>query len=119
MRGASRARDSTRSPETRELARERIYAVVDSIPPGKVATYGQVAGEAGLGRGARQVGATLGTLPGGRDIPWFRVVNSKGRISPRPSGGEREQRRLLEAEGIDFSARGAIDLERHGWRPEE
>ncbi|MDF1836610.1 MAG: MGMT family protein [Planctomycetota bacterium] len=102
-------------PPPINLARERIYSVIDSIPKGKVSTYGTVGKEAGLPRGARQVAAALRHLDPGRDLPWFRVVNSCGKISERPGGGESVQRQLLESEGIEFSKAHRIDLRRLGW----
>jgi len=96
---------------------DRIYAVVDRIPPGRVATYGQVAEVAGLPGQARQVGWALHALRSSTRVPWQRVVNVRGRLSVRASGHEREQRRLLEREGVRFDANGRIDLERDGWRP--
>jgi methylated-DNA-protein-cysteine methyltransferase related protein len=97
----------------------RIYAVVRRIPRGRVATYGQVAALAGLPGHARQVGYALSAL-GSRDerVPWQRVVNARGEVSPRGEPGWDEiQRSLLEDEGIDVDARGRIDLRRWGWRP--
>ncbi len=105
---------SARKPHI-NLARERIYSVIDCIPKGCVSTYGTVAKEAGLPRGARQVAAALRNLNPGRDLPWFRLVNASGRISERPGGGELEQRRLLEKEGVAFSDTGRIDLKSFGW----
>ncbi len=96
---------------------ERIWAVVSRIPRGSVATYGQVAREAGLGRGARQVGRALGALDGRREVPWHRVINAQGRISlPENSPGFLRQRQRLEAEGVEFVA-GRVSLARYGWRP--
>lgn len=96
-----------------------IYTVVMSIPPGKVATYGQVAEEAGLPRRARMVGYALRVLPGDSGVPWHRVVNAGGRISARGApDSERDQQRLLEAEGVVFSRTSRIALERYGWDPE-
>ena len=86
------------------------------IPRGRVATYGQVAEVARLGRAARQVGYALHALPEGSDVPWHRVVNARGEISLRASGWEVPQRALLEREGVRFDARGRIDLARFGWR---
>ena len=99
-------------------ALQRIRATVDAIPAGRVATYGQVALEAGLPRRARLVGRVLGQLEQPSDLPWHRVVNAAGRISPR-GGGEREQRRRLAREGVRLDARGRIDLGRFQWRPDE
>ena len=95
---------------------DRIYAVVDRIPRGRVATYGQVAEVAGLPGQARQVGWALHALGSGTRVPWQRVVNARGRLSARASGHEIEQRRRLEREGVRFDAGGRIDLERDGWR---
>jgi len=98
----------------------KIYAVIARIPPGKVATYGQVATLAGLPGHARQVGTALGSLPNeGSAVPWQRVVNARGGVSPRGGLGIAEgfQRHLLEEEGVCFDARGRIDLERCGWDP--
>jgi methylated-DNA-protein-cysteine methyltransferase-like protein len=97
-------------------AKQRIWQVIAAIPAGNVSSYGQVARLAGLGRGARQVGAALRNLPDGSRIPWHRVVNSQGRISlPPGSKSHRLQRRRLEAEGIVFSDGGKIDLRTFGW----
>lgn len=97
---------------------ERIYAVVCDIPRGKVATYGQVAQLAGLGRAARQAGYALHALGEETGVPWHRVVNARGETSLRSSGnGDRIQRRLLEAEGVRFDARDRIPMDRFQWRP--
>lgn len=103
------------------MVRERIYEVVKRIPEGRVATYGQVAKLAGMPNGARQVGYALAALAASRQVPWQRVVNARGEISRRadPAGHEDLQRRLLEAEGIDFDTDGRIALERFRWRPRE
>lgn len=66
---------------------------------------------------ARQVGYALAALPDSHDVPWHRIVNARGEVSPRSAalGYERLQRTLLESEGVSFDARGRIDLERFGW----
>jgi len=82
---------------------ERIYRVVRRIPKGRVATYGQVAGLAGLPGYARYVGTVLSKLPTGTKLPWHRVINSKGQISfPQGSEQYREQKNRLEQEGVVF-----------------
>lgn len=92
-----------------------IYAWVHRVPEGKVATYGQVARLAGK-CSARQVGYAMAALQDGAGVPWHRIINSQGRISPRTgSEGHRLQRILLEAEGIDFAADGSIDLAQYRW----
>jgi methylated-DNA-protein-cysteine methyltransferase-like protein len=96
----------------------RIHAAVRRIPRGRVATYGQVAALAGLPGQARQVGYALHSLGPESDVPWQRVVNARGEVSPRSlPGWEAVQRALLEREGVVFDARGCIDLVRQGWRP--
>jgi methylated-DNA-protein-cysteine methyltransferase-like protein len=96
----------------------RIYAAVRKIPRGRVATYGQIATLAGLPGHARQVGYALHALTDGR-VPWHRVVNAQGCISARADepGGSLLQRMRLEQEGVEFDARGRIDLRRFGWKP--
>ena len=98
---------------------ERIYAVVQRIPAGSVATYGQVAQLAGLPGHARQVGYALSSLPEGHDVPWHRVINAKGEVSPRSEPGrEGLQRAILEHEGIEFSEANRVDWKRFRWRPD-
>lgn len=93
----------------------RILEIVAAIPEGRVATYGRVAGLAGVPRGARRVGRVLAELPEGSDIPWHRVVNACGRISPRGDAPiEGFQRHLLLEEGVEFSDTDRIDLDRFG-----
>ena len=88
------------------------------IPRGRVATYGQVAALAGLPGRARQVGYALHALPDGSDVPWQRVINAQGRVSPRADpGSDQVQRAMLEHEGVDFGDDGRIDLGRYRWRP--
>jgi len=102
----------------RETAYERIYATIRMIPQGRVATYGQIAELAGLPGHARQVGYALNSLPEGSDVPWQRVINAQGRISPRSAPGWDElQRRILLDEGVVFSSIGRVDLDRFGWQP--
>jgi methylated-DNA-protein-cysteine methyltransferase related protein len=94
----------------------QIRAVVRRIPPGRVASYGQVAREAGLGRRARFVGQVLARLPAGSDVPWHRVLRADGRLAFEPDTAPyRRQRALLEQEGVTFSGL-KVDLRRHGWR---
>jgi methylated-DNA-protein-cysteine methyltransferase-like protein len=99
----------------------RIYSIVRQIPPGRVATYGQVALLAGLPGHARLAGYALYNLPDEllARVPWQRVVNAMGRVSYSESrrGNDHLQRRLLEEEGVVFDRRGRIDLALYQWRP--
>ena len=95
-----------------------IYAVVRRIPRGRVATYGQVATLAGLPGHARQVGYALHALRDPERVPWHRVLNAQGRVSPRSMPGwEHAQQQLLEGEGVLFDAEGRTSLPRFQWRP--
>lgn len=93
----------------------RIYAVVRQIPPGRVATYGQIAAIVGDCT-PRMVGYAMAAVPPGSNVPWHRVINAQGKISLRADGGGAvEQRARLEAEGIHFDAEGRVNLRRVQW----
>jgi methylated-DNA-protein-cysteine methyltransferase-like protein len=96
---------------------ERIYAVVRQIPPGKIATYGQIASIVG-GCTARMVGYAMAALTSRHeDVPWQRVINAQGKISLRAdSGGAALQRRLLEEEGVRFDASSKVDFRQVRWQ---
>jgi methylated-DNA-protein-cysteine methyltransferase-like protein len=105
-------------PADETASHVRIHAVVRRIPRGRVATYGQVADLAGLPGAARLVGYALAALGPESAVPWQRVVNARGTVSPRSEPwAELEQRRLLTREGVRFGRDGRIDLDRHGWLP--
>ena len=95
---------------------KKIYDLVAVIPPGRVATYGQIAGFLRRG-GARQVGYALAATPKDIEIPWHRVINARGEISERSVDGESAglQKRLLVAEGVLFDHRGRVDFKQCGW----
>ncbi len=93
---------------------DRVYALVRLIPPGQVASYGQIARLAGCG--ARMAGYAMAAVPGGSGVPWHRVINSQSRISERRGGGgTATQQRLLEAEGVGFDALGRVDFGAVRW----
>ncbi|SMC29706.1 methylated-DNA-protein-cysteine methyltransferase related protein [Andreprevotia lacus DSM 23236] len=86
-----------------QAMRDAILAVVAAIPYGTTMSYGAVARAAGYPRHARMVGRVLAHCD--VDVPWHRVVNAKGQISPRGLDGSDDlQRVLLEAEGVLFGA---------------
>lgn len=94
---------------------EKIWQVVNQIPKGKVASYGQVAKLAGLPGYARYVGYTMKSLPSGTKLPWYRVVNSKGSISFKKGTKQYlTQKALLEKEGVVF-VKGKFSLREYGW----
>jgi len=93
---------------------KRVYQLVEQIPPGKVATYRQIATLLGNPRAARTVGWALHSLPEGLTIPWHRVINSQGGISTEGISSYPElQRKLLESENIRFRTDGRLDLEQY------
>lgn len=95
----------------------RIFRIVKRIPKGRIATYGQIAQLAGLAGHARQVGYALAALEDDT-VPWQRVINAKGEISPRTWGNNHvKQRELLEVEGVAFNANGRVSLAKYQWRP--
>jgi methylated-DNA-protein-cysteine methyltransferase related protein len=103
------------------LSPENIYAVVRSIPRGKVATYGQIAELAGVSNGHRIVARAMRSCS--ERLPWQRVVGKKdarrGQINIEDPDHAALQRGLLEREGVVFDARGFIPLGRFGWRLDE
>jgi methylated-DNA-protein-cysteine methyltransferase-like protein len=113
------------SPPDPVIFNNQVWKIVRQVPPGKVTTYGQVARmipppenmpqRSYDAFGPRWVGGAMAVCP--EDVPWQRVINSKGEISLRP--GAQEQRRLLEDEGVEFNARGRVDLARFGWNVED
>ena len=97
---------------------QAFYGVIARIPPGAVATYGQIAVLAGYRGQARQVGYALAATPEHLDLPWHRVINAQGRVSPRAHSRFHEyQEELLRQEGVEL-VRGRIDLARYRWDPE-
>ncbi|PCM45274.1 MGMT family protein [Marinobacter sp. ANT_B65] len=95
---------------------QKIWQVVLAIPPGRVASYGQVAEMAGLGRQARYIGRALGKLPQGHSVPWYRVIRSSGQIA-FPEGSEVYCRQVssLEAEGVEV-VNGRVAMKRFRWQ---
>ncbi|WP_038172827.1 DNA base-flipping protein [Vibrio pacinii] len=94
----------------------QIFAVIHQIPFGKVTTYGEVAKMAGYPGYARHVGKALSHLPNDSKLPWFRVINSQGRISLQGQDLDR-QRQALMAEGVAVSPDGKIALRQYQWQP--
>ncbi len=100
-------------PAEREPLYTRIYAVVRQIPPGRVATYGQIAEIVGQCT-ARMVGYAMAACPD--DVPWQRVVNAQGKVSPRADHwGAEVQRLRLQEEGIEFDESYRLDLKAVRW----
>ncbi|MCR4432750.1 MAG: MGMT family protein [Caldiserica bacterium] len=96
----------------------QVLEIVARIPEGKVTTYGVIARALGNPRGARVVVWALWSGPSGLELPYHRVVNSKGQLAPPHIFGEGVQRECLLREGVTFLPDGRVDLERHLWIPE-
>jgi methylated-DNA-protein-cysteine methyltransferase-like protein len=95
---------------------EKIWQIVNQIPKGKVASYGQIAILAGLPGYARYVGYTMKSLPSGTKLPWYRVVNSQGKVSfPWGSVQYQTQKSKLEKEGIVF-VNGKFSMSKFQWQ---
>ena len=109
-------------PNPQEFYAE-VWNIVSRIPRGKVASYGQIAkmihpptgvsADAYLEYGALWVSNAVASSP--NEVPWQRVVNSKGEITERDKLQAKRHQLLLEDEGVPFSPRGRIDMKKYGW----
>lgn len=103
---------------TTQKRNERIWNTIRDIPPGSVANYGQIAEIAGIPRGARQVGYALRQLPKGHDVPWYRVIQSSGKIAfAEGSAAFNEQSKRLRKENVAIQ-NGRIDMKKYRWQPD-
>lgn len=100
---------------------ERVYVIVRQIPKGTVATYQQVATLVSTPRAAQAVGWALRALPDYHDVPWQRVINSKGMISIQNLRAPKDyQAQLLREEGIEVTFMESnyfVDLKKYIWKP--
>lgn len=95
---------------------QKVITIIQKIPKGKVASYAQIAKLAGKPQGVRGVVWILHSSSSLSDLPWHRVINSKGKISfPEMSEQWIKQKKLLEREGITVSEYGEIDLKEFQW----
>ena len=93
---------------------EQAIKIMQSIPKGKVATYGQIAILAGNHRAARRISRLIHTCSKKYNLPWHRIVNIQGKISLKGEKFEM-QYELLKAEGDEFGIGYVIDLKRFGF----
>lgn len=96
---------------------ERVIHIIQSIPSGKVMTYGQIATLAGNPRGARQVVRILHSMSQKYDLPWHRIINAKGEIALKDSEGSFAQKDRLLSEGITLTQSGKVDLSYYRYSP--
>jgi len=90
---------------------ELVYQLVKKIPRGRVTTYGELARRLRIRGGARVVGYAMAACPGGRGIPWHRVVGAGGRLIIREPYASL-QRRLLESEGVKIEG-ARVDMRKY------
>ncbi|PJJ27192.1 MGMT family protein [Lacrimispora celerecrescens] len=93
---------------------EEVLVIIKGIPYGRVMSYGRVARLAGNTRGARQVVRILHSMSEKYNLPWHRIINSKGKISITDKRYAAFQRELLISEGIEVSEDGYIDISTYG-----
>lgn len=96
--------------------REQVYALVATIPKGRVMTYGDIAGHCGHAYAARIVGGMAHYGP--TELPWHRVVNRLGDCAGGYYGGKEGHKRALEAEGFTIVDYRIVDFKERQWRPE-
>ena len=107
-------------PPNKQSYYEQVWSLVRQVPYGRVVTYGQITKLLAQPEGisledyrvsaSRWVGLAMASCP--EDLPWHRVINSQGKISPRPDSGK--QRELLEEEGLLFQ-NDKLDLDEYQW----
>jgi methylated-DNA-protein-cysteine methyltransferase-like protein len=113
------------SAKRQSAFQEQVYEIVQSIPPGRVMTYGGIAAlipppadmplPSYRRVRARWAGYAMRKCP--EELPWHRVVNAEGKISPRLGHGPHVQRLMLQEEEVVFDNQGCIDLEACRWFP--
>ncbi|MEK4291864.1 MGMT family protein [Paenibacillus sp. FSL R5-0914] len=97
---------------------EQVIRIIQSIPEGKVMTYGGVARAAGSPRGARQVVRILHSMSRKYKLPWHRVINAKGMIALTEDESNSLQKLYLQEEGIIFNEKDVVDLKQYQFDPE-
>ena len=98
--------------------REKVYAIVNVIPVGRVMTYGQIADMLGEGYTARTIGYVMHAADTA-NVPWQRVINSQGSCSTgKMTLPVNLQQKMLETEGVVFNEKGRCDLQKYRWFPE-
>jgi methylated-DNA-protein-cysteine methyltransferase-like protein len=96
---------------------KKVIKLIQSIPAGKVATYGQIAELAGKPQGSRGVAWILHSSSTAYQLPWHRVLNAQGKISFEiGTHNFRQQKKRLEKEGVDLTVDGRLSLARFQWK---
>jgi alkylated DNA nucleotide flippase Atl1 len=92
---------------------EAVLSLVETVPPGRVTTYGALAGAVGS-RGPRSVGRVMSTYGG--SVPWWRVVRADGSLPP---SHDEEAHAHYREEGTPLRSPTRVDLARAAWWPPE
>jgi methylated-DNA-protein-cysteine methyltransferase-like protein len=102
---------------TMTLFTKEVIDIIQRIPKGRVMTYGQIAGCVANPRAARQVVRILHSMSGKYNLPWHRVINSKGFVALRDDKSYYEQITSLKIEGVEVGLDGSVDLLKYQWDP--
>lgn len=94
---------------------KNVIEIIQHIPKGKVITYKLVSEIAGSSNSSRQVARILHSCTEKYQLPWYRVINTQGKISLPKGGGYEVQSELLGNEGVYISLNGTIDFEKYLW----
>lgn len=114
---STKKRQTAIAEETEATFFERVWAVVEEIPPGRVTTYGDIAEHVSARSAARTVGWAL-KAAATTDLPCHRVVNRNGALTgKRHFEGPHVMEERLRAEGVSFTSDGRVDLKAHRWHP--
>jgi methylated-DNA-protein-cysteine methyltransferase-like protein len=95
-----------------------VFAVVQRVPAGQVATYGDIAQALGSRRIARQVGFALAALPDGSDVPWWRVVAAEGKVARAGTSMAALQGKALARDGVAVRRGRVVDFAARRWVPD-
>lgn len=95
-----------------------VIKIIQNIPYGKVMTYGQIARAVNSPRSARQVVRILHSMSEKYELPWHRVINSKGELGFRDEEMFLIQKMLLKGEGVIFITDRSVSLKDYLWHPE-
>lgn len=97
-------------------ATARVIQAILAVPKGKVSCYRDIARVAGMPNGARQVVRVLHSMSEKHNLPWHRIIRADGLIALADFQGGDLQVQLLQAEGVEVSKTGRVDMEKYGYK---
>lgn len=108
--------DNSKDKSLSEFTKQ-VLRLIKSVPKGKVATYGQIGQLAGRPKGSRAVCQVLAQHGRAHKLPWFRIINSQGRIAFKTGTKHfKIQKGHLQKEGVGFAGAGRVDLAKYQWK---